>query len=111
MSYQDIFASSKAENEKPIIVGNSYDRKSESKISKLEIKLAELKSEHTKLKAELGGDDSNLNYDHEMKRHIKQLKTYNELKDLSMGLIQIIADQRHVTLRAIMDEMGIEDDK
>lgn len=49
-------------------------------------------------------------YEKEMKGHIKQLKKYNELKDASMRLIQMIADQQKTTIKAVMEEMGVEDD-
>ena len=98
--------------------------KLEDKIEKLEHDLIQLKEEHLMLSNELsrgkgnakGITDGSFNkclqkdYDNEMKRHIRQLKKYNELKDLGMGIIQLIADQKQSTLRGIMDEMGIESD-
>lgn len=88
-----------------------------AKIEKLRKKLDELKLEHKKLRDELGGsnnEDGNFDikvYEKETKIHIQQLKKYNELKDLSMKLIQMIADSRQETLKTIMDEMGIENEK
>lgn len=85
------------------------------RISKLEDKLRDLQAQHDELSNELdtnktGCLDMKI-LEKETKQHINQLKNYNELKDLSMKLIQLIADSRQETLRAIMDEMGIKDDK
>ncbi|AWU75651.1 hypothetical protein CAS74_003938 [Pichia kudriavzevii] len=86
----------------------------EKNIRRLEVQLQNLKEEHAKLAQELSektGQQIIPDYEKEMKRHIRQLKKYNELKDLSMGLIQMIADSRQLTLREIMKEMEIEEDK
>lgn len=94
---------------------STLDKKLEAKIEKLQDHLKDLKAQHQELKTELNisADDdvqaSVESYQNEMKHHITQLKHYNELKDTSMRLIQLIADQRQVTLRTIMDEMGIND--
>ncbi|ODQ47388.1 hypothetical protein PICMEDRAFT_10385 [Pichia membranifaciens NRRL Y-2026] len=112
-----------AKSRKEIFV-EAQGNKLEDKIEKLEHELIQLKEEHLKLSNELsrekgyvkGVTDGSFNqsfqkdYDKEMKRHIRQLKKYNELKDLGMGIIQLIADQKQSTLRGIMDEMGIEPD-
>lgn len=89
----------------------SKDVELEKRIESLEKKLNDLKQEHFKLSTDLNPDGiiTHVDYDKEMQKHIRQLKTYNELKDLSMKLIQLIADQRQLTLQAIMNEMGIED--
>lgn len=101
----------------------AHNKQSTQKIEQLEITLDELKKEHLKLTEELGETDVTLehddillkkvsseNYEKEMKRHIRQLKQYNELKDLSMCLIQLIADQKQSTIKSVMKEMGIEND-
>lgn len=84
-------------------------------LEKLREKLRVTQQEHEKLADELRSDGDEefdiKKYEKETKSHIQQLKQYNELKDLSMKLIQMIADSRQETLRAIMDEMGVEDDK
>lgn len=105
-------------------IPEAQDRKLVARIDNLETELAELKKIHYNLYMELsvgsnGKDEvstESLNkllqtrHEKEMKQHIKQLKEYNELKDLSMGIIQLIADQKQATLRTVMNEMGIEDD-
>lgn len=87
-----------------------------SKIEKLEAQLSDLKKQRSNLSKELKFSDADIIneekiYKQEMKQHISQLKEYNELKDLSMNLIQLIATQKETTLRDVMNEMGIEDDK
>lgn len=46
-----------------------------------------------------------------VKRHIRQLKAYNELKDSAMSLMAMIADQRQIRLGDVMREIGVVDDK
>ncbi len=87
----------------------------EETIDSLKAKLAILQEEHQQLQEELSLDEVSDNgvrmYEREMKSHIRQLKMYNELKDTSMRLIQMIADQKQTTIREVMQEMGVEDDK
>lgn len=40
--------------------------------------------------------------------HIRQLKKYNETKDLALGLVSMISDQRGITAQRVFDEMKIE---
>jgi DNA repair protein Swi5/Sae3 len=42
-----------------------------------------------------------------VKRHIKLLHAYNEIKDVGQGLMGLIADARGVRLKEVMEEMGI----
>jgi DNA repair protein Swi5/Sae3 len=44
-----------------------------------------------------------------VKRHIKLLRTYNEIKDVGQGLMGLIADARGVRLKEVMEEMGAEE--
>lgn len=43
-----------------------------------------------------------------IKRHIQQLKKYNELKDVALQLVTLIADQRQVKTTDILNEMKLE---
>ena len=43
-----------------------------------------------------------------IKRHIKLLHDYNEIRDVAMGLIGMIADQRGVRMRDCLAEFGVE---
>jgi hypothetical protein len=42
-----------------------------------------------------------------VKRHIKLLHTYNEIKDVGQGLMGLIADSRGVRLKEVMEEIGV----
>jgi DNA repair protein Swi5/Sae3 len=42
-----------------------------------------------------------------VKRHIKLLHAYNEIKDVGLGLMGLIADSRGVRLKEVMEEMGV----
>lgn len=104
------------------IYQEAHNKEYRKKIEKLELKLCDLKKEHNDLSEYLRKEGIQINdnvlcdktlqenYEKEMKQHIRQLKKYNELKDLSMGIIQLIADQKSSTLREVMNEMGVEDD-
>ena len=43
-----------------------------------------------------------------VKKHISQLKKYNELKDIALGLVTMIADQRQLRTTDILEEMKVE---
>ncbi|RMD43464.1 hypothetical protein DV735_g1650, partial [Chaetothyriales sp. CBS 134920] len=43
-------------------------------------------------------------------RHIKQLGKYNQLKDIAMDMLGIIAEREGKTMREIMEARGIDDD-
>ncbi|RMZ83540.1 hypothetical protein DV738_g1087, partial [Chaetothyriales sp. CBS 135597] len=43
-------------------------------------------------------------------RHIKQLGKYNQLKDIAMDMLGILAEREGKTMREIMEARGIEDD-
>lgn len=43
-----------------------------------------------------------------VKRHISQLEKYNELKDIALGLVTMIADQRQLRTTDILEEMKLE---
>jgi hypothetical protein len=42
-----------------------------------------------------------------VKRHIKLLHAYNEIKDVGQGLMGLIADARGVRLKEVMEEMDV----
>ena len=42
-----------------------------------------------------------------MKRHIRLLHAYNEIKDVGQELMGLIADARGVRLKEVMEEMGV----
>ena len=43
-------------------------------------------------------------------RHIEQLGKYNQLKDIAMGMLGIIAEREGKTLREVMQARDVEDD-
>lgn len=43
-----------------------------------------------------------------VKKHIAQLKQYHELKDIALGLVTMIADQRKLRTMDILEEMKFE---
>ncbi len=42
-------------------------------------------------------------------RHIARLKEYNELKDIAMGMLSIIADKQGRRLAEVMEERGVDE--
>jgi hypothetical protein len=44
-----------------------------------------------------------------IKKHIKLLHRYNEIRDVGMGLIGIVADSRGVRIRDCQEDFGVED--
>ena len=43
-----------------------------------------------------------------VKKHISQLKKYNELKDIALALVAMISDNRKLKITDILEEMGID---
>lgn len=52
--------------------------------------------------------DCNVDPEAVIKRHISQLEKYNELKDIALGLVTMIADQRQLRTTDILEEMKLE---
>lgn len=44
-----------------------------------------------------------------VKRHITELKQYNELRDTALALVGLIADSRGVRVADVMQEIGVDD--
>ncbi|KAK5781675.1 hypothetical protein RI543_000861 [Arxiozyma heterogenica] len=44
--------------------------------------------------------------------HIKDLKAYNELRDAGLRMVQMVADDKKISLKEVVDEIGysIKDD-
>lgn len=42
-----------------------------------------------------------------LKRHIKLLHDYNEIKDVATGLVGLVAEQRGERVKVVMEEMGV----
>lgn len=43
-----------------------------------------------------------------VKKHISQLKKYNEMKDIAFALVAMISDNRKLRITDILEEMGID---
>ncbi|CCH46834.1 hypothetical protein BN7_6435 [Wickerhamomyces ciferrii] len=72
--------------------------------------LEQLQQESNNLILELEHQTS-INPEEIVKSHILGLKKYNELKDVAMGLITMIADQRQLKISDILKEMEVEKDE
>ncbi|ODV77524.1 uncharacterized protein CANTADRAFT_23640 [Suhomyces tanzawaensis NRRL Y-17324] len=70
-----------------------------------EQRLNEIKNQCSALISEL---DSNKDPEAIVKKHISQLKKYHELKDIALGLVTMIADQRQLRTTDILEEMKFE---
>ncbi|KAI5958067.1 hypothetical protein KGF57_002875 [Candida theae] len=77
----------------------------QERISTKEKNLDEIKQQCSCLIHELEGNDQP---EVIVKRHIQQLKKYNELKDVALQLVTLIADQRQVKTTDILNEMKLE---
>ncbi|CCE85467.1 Piso0_005063 [Millerozyma farinosa CBS 7064] len=90
----------------PIVAGsNMNDVNSQQRVLMKEQRLEDIKNQCSELISELDSDD-----DPEaiVKKHISQLKKYNELKDIALGLVTMIADQRKLRTTDILEEMKVE---
>ncbi|RCK55657.1 hypothetical protein Cantr_05586 [Candida viswanathii] len=79
----------------------------EQRILFKEKSLNEIKQQCSTLIHELEGNN---NPELIIKKHIRQLNKYNELKDLALQLISLIANQRKVKILDILNEMNLEID-
>lgn len=70
-----------------------------------EKKLEDIKNQCSELISELDSDDDP---EAVVKKHISKLKEYNELKDIALGLVTMIADQRQLRTTDILEEMKVE---
>lgn len=49
--------------------------------------------------------------DSTIREYLAKLREYNDLKDIAMGLVYIISEQRSVKLSDILKEMEVEPDQ
>ncbi|KAK6456763.1 Swi5-domain-containing protein [Scheffersomyces xylosifermentans] len=77
----------------------------EQKILLKEQRLNEIKTQCSTLISEL---DSDSDPEAVVRRHISQLTKYHELKDIALGLVTMIADQRHVRTTELLKEMKVD---
>jgi len=93
----------------------SSDSELNHRIMKLKRKLGNLKEEHAQLAKELNIDNIEVKKierqsKKEQKEYIDRLGRYNEMKDLSMNVVQLIATSKNTTMKDILREMGVEED-
>jgi hypothetical protein len=91
----------------------------ESKISKTEADLSakvheitQLSSFPSQLHEEAGRDLEKIALGHAqsvVNKYISRLKQYNEIKDIAMGMLSLIAEKRGERLADIMDDRGISE--
>ncbi|KAJ5466699.1 DNA repair protein SWI5 [Penicillium diatomitis] len=73
-------------------------------ISTLQVQQTELESEIATLKSSLKNDPSET-----VKRHIRLLHEYNEIKDVAQGLMGLIAEARGVRHVEVQKEFGVHE--
>ncbi|KAL3476098.1 Swi5-domain-containing protein [Aspergillus californicus] len=71
-------------------------------IKDLESQAAEIESQVVEIRAKLKNDPSET-----VKRHIRLLHEYNEIKDVGQGLMGLIADARGVRQVDVQKEFGV----
>ncbi|KAI2788261.1 DNA repair protein SWI5 [Penicillium oxalicum] len=74
-------------------------------ISDLQAQQAELEAEIAQLRPSLKNDPSET-----VKRHIRLLHEYNEIKDIAQGLMGLIADARGVRHVDVQKEFGVHEE-
>ncbi|CCJ29248.1 unnamed protein product [Pneumocystis jirovecii] len=78
----------------------------ETKVASLEAALKELTSREEALQATLRDPDAGKT----VKKHITQLHTYNEIRDVALGLMGKLADQERRRIVEVMARFGITKD-
>ncbi|EMR09986.1 hypothetical protein PNEG_01744 [Pneumocystis murina B123] len=78
----------------------------ENKVLSLEARLNELTEKQKTLQATLKNPDATST----VKQHIVLLHTYNEIRDVALGLMGKIADQERCRVVEVMDRFGITKD-
>ncbi|KAK6891410.1 hypothetical protein K6H09_004543, partial [Candida tropicalis] len=84
---------------------NNMSKEDQERILFKEKSLNEIKQQCSRLIHELEGNN---NPELIIKQHIKQLNKYNDLKDLALQLISLIANQRKVKINDILNEMNLK---
>ncbi|SCU91695.1 LADA_0F11474g1_1 [Lachancea dasiensis] len=83
-----------------------------ARTTKLDAELSRLQGEHNELQRRFHELSRMLNIDSTpelvMKKHITDLKKYNELRDTGLGLTQIIANEKKCKIKEVFEEMGYD---
>ncbi|KAH0538753.1 hypothetical protein FGG08_004707 [Glutinoglossum americanum] len=76
----------------------------EAKLANLRAQIQELKARRDELRPQLRNPDAAMT----VKRHIRLLHDYNEIRDIGTGLMGMAADSRGVRVRDVYAEFGVE---
>lgn len=79
------------------------------KISSIQARISSLEAEIASKRAKLEEVTKGLKYPaaETVKKHIKLLHDYNDIRDVGQGLVGMIADNRGVTIGTLYDEFGV----
>ncbi|GCB24711.1 mating-type switching protein swi5 [Aspergillus awamori] len=83
----------------------------EKKLSTLRASIASLQSQITEIESQIAQTKAKLKNDPSttVKRHIRLLHEYNEIKDIAQGLMGLIADARGVRQVDVQREYEVDD--
>ncbi|GKZ81497.1 hypothetical protein AnigIFM56816_006018 [Aspergillus niger] len=83
----------------------------EKKLSALRASIASLQSQITEIESQIAQTKAKLKNDPSttVKRHIRLLHEYNEIKDIAQGLMGLIADARGVRQVDVQREYEVDD--
>ncbi|MCJ1310161.1 hypothetical protein MMC25_003822 [Agyrium rufum] len=73
-----------------------------SKIASLEAQIADTQSKLAEVEAQLKNPAAET-----VRAHIKLLHDYNEIRDVGLGLIGMIAEQRGLRMKDVLGEFGV----
>ncbi|KAL4909475.1 hypothetical protein BDW74DRAFT_146653 [Aspergillus multicolor] len=85
------------------------DSQKDKKLATLRTSITDLESQTAKLEAQIADIRAKLKNDPSdtVKRHIRLLHEYNEIKDVGQGLMGLIADARGVRQIDVQKEFGV----
>ncbi|MCJ1225380.1 hypothetical protein MMC12_002029 [Toensbergia leucococca] len=76
----------------------------QAKIAVLESQISELEAKREELRLQLKTTTPHLT----VRKHINLLTTYNEIRDIGMGLMGMIAESRGLRIKDVYEEFGVE---
>ncbi|OJJ68731.1 hypothetical protein ASPBRDRAFT_46923 [Aspergillus brasiliensis CBS 101740] len=94
-----------------ITPANDDQTQRDKKLSALRASIESLQSQITETETQIAQTKAKLNNDPSttVKRHIRLLHEYNEIKDIAQGLMGLIADARGVRQVDVQREYGLDD--
>ncbi|OOQ87640.1 Mating-type switching protein swi5 [Penicillium brasilianum] len=87
------------------------ERSTEQRLDTLRASIANLQTQQAQLEAEIAQIKTQLKNDpsETVKRHIRLLHEYNEIKDIAQGLMGLIAEARGVRQVDVQREYGVKE--